>query len=52
MINLLQQTSNTVSENGPQLKKAVTRPEWQLNREQVKLYEKLGSGQFGEVYKG
>lgn len=44
----MQGTATPVKDNVV-IKKPVPRQDWQLNHEQVKLYEKVGAGAFGEV---
>lgn len=34
------------------LKKPIYRPDWELRNDDIELNEKIGSGQFGEVYRG
>jgi len=43
------QGTNTPVKEKLLLRRGIERQEWQLNHEQIKLYEKVGAGAFGEV---
>ena len=43
--------SAVTSRSGAILKNPVLREEWELNNDDVELLEKIGRGNFGDVYK-
>merc|ERR1711936_1215658 len=51
IVHQFQSGASVTSRSGAVLKNPVTREKWELNNDDVELVEKIGRGNFGDVYK-
>jgi len=51
IVHQFQSAASVTSRSGAILKNPVTREKWELNNDDVELIEKIGRGNFGDVYK-